>query len=259
MLQAFLTALALPPLLLVLLAGLGGWLAWRRAPRDTAPSRIVGRQRWGGALALAAALGLLLLATPMAAGLLRASLEREVVLAAAPGPPPAAIIILGGDTAYGQDGADVGPLSLERLRIGAALARRTGLPVLLTGGAGASRESPLSVLMAASLATDFGIVPRWIEPQAGDTHGNAVFSVAMLRASGISAAYVVTHAWHLPRALDAFGRLGFPVTPVPVILHATPDGRATSWMPRPDHWAVSWYALREWVGRLVYALRDGRG
>jgi uncharacterized SAM-binding protein YcdF (DUF218 family) len=246
-LQATLTALLLPPLLLVLLAGLGGWAAWRR-------------RRLGGLLALLAGLGLLLLATPMVAGLLLDTLEREVVpapAAAAPlGTPPGAIIILGGDWVRTRAGLDIGPFSLERLRAGAALARRTGLPVLVTGG-GLADEDPLAALMAASLVADFGITPRWIEPSANDTHENATFSVALLRAAGIESAHIVTHAWHLPRALAAFARLGFAATAAPVRLDAVPDGRLPSWIPRPDYLGRSWYALREWAGRLVYALRDG--
>jgi uncharacterized SAM-binding protein YcdF (DUF218 family) len=285
--------LLLPPLLLVLLAGLAGWAAWRR-------------WRPGGLLAMLAMLGLLLLATPMVAGLLLDSLEREVVPAprastgastgasvdaamgaftgapmdapmgppvaapvAAPGGAPGgaprvaplgasggAIIILGGDWVHTGSGPDIGAFTLERLRAGAALARRTGLPVLVTGG-GPPDEPPLAVLMAASLAADFGIAARWIEPRAADTHENAVFSVALLREAGIGSAHVVSHAWHLPRALEAFARLGFAATPAPVRLDAAPDGRLSAWLPRPDYWGRSWYALREWAGRLAYALRDG--
>jgi hypothetical protein len=36
-----------------------------------------------------------------------------------------------------------------------------------------------------------------------------------------------------------------------------PDGAASDWLPRPDHLARSWFALREWAGLLVYRLRDG--
>jgi hypothetical protein len=28
-------------------------------------------------------------------------------------------------------------------------------------------------------------------------------------------------------------------------------------VPRPDHLAMSWFALREWAGLLAYRLRDG--
>ena len=245
--QQFLSTLLLPPVgLLILMLPLLVALAWRDRRRSA----------WMG---LAASLLLLALATPEVSQWLRYSLEREVVghTAAAGQPSPGAIVILGGDTMQGGDGPDIGPLTLERLRAGAALARRTGLPILVTGGPNRrSADPPLAMMMAQSLAADFGMPARWREARARDTHDNAVFSAAMLRAEGIGAAYIVSHGWHLPRAVEAFDRLGYPVTPVPVRAAFAPDGSAGSWWPRADAWSLSWYTLREWVGRLVYALRD---
>ncbi|WP_135467457.1 YdcF family protein [Crenalkalicoccus roseus] len=216
-------------------------------------------RRAGGALAALAALLVLLLATPFAAGWLMASLEREVAAgAAAEGVRPGAIVILGAEVVRDRArGPEVGPLSLERLRAGAALHRTTGLPVLVTGGLLRPGEPSLAALMARSLAEDFGVEARWIEGRAGDTRENAAFSAAMLREAGIGAALVVTHGWHLPRALEAFAREGFPAHPAPLRLSRAPEGRPADWVPRPDHLAASWFALREWAGRLVYALRDG--
>ncbi|PWS34253.1 YdcF family protein [Falsiroseomonas bella] len=243
--QGVLTSLLLPPLLLVLFIVAAGLLAWR------------GR-RAAGALAAAAALGLLLLATPFAAGTLTHALERQAALAAPAGaPPPAAIIVLGGEMASGAGAPEVGPLTLERLRAGAALHRRTGLPLLVTAGPVAPGGPPLAELMARSLAEDFGVEVRWVENRARDTRDNAVLSAEMLRAEGIGAAYVVSHAWHLARAEAAFARLGFPVTGYPVRRERMPSGIASDWLPRPDHLARSWFALREWAGILVYWLRDG--
>jgi uncharacterized SAM-binding protein YcdF (DUF218 family) len=244
-LQGVLTSLLLPPLLLVLFVVAAGLLAWRG-------------HRAAGALAAAAALGLLLLATPFVAGTLTHALESRAALGAPPGgPPPAAIIVLGGEMASGAGTPEVGPLTLERLRAGAALHRRTGLPLLVTAGPVARGAPPLAELMAGSLAEDFGVTVRWVENRARDTRDNAVLSVELLRAEGIGSAYVVSHAWHLARAEAAFARLGFPVTGYPLRRERMPDGIASDWLPRPDHLARSWLALREWAGILVYRLRDG--
>lgn len=245
--QGLLTALLLPPTLLILLGLAGALLAWR------------GR-RWGAALAAAAAAGQFLLATPFVAGWLTISLEREAMRPSpADAPAPGAIIVLGGDRARGRDAPDVGAFTLERLRAGAALARRTGLPLLVTGGPLLPGDPPIAALMAQSLAVDFGLAARWIEPAARDTWENAAYSVALLRAEGIAAAYVVSHAWHLPRAREAFARQGFPTVPAPVGLRHPPGTAPSAWVARPDQAAESWYSLREWVGRLVYALRAAMG
>jgi uncharacterized SAM-binding protein YcdF (DUF218 family) len=246
--QQLLTALVLPPLGLVLASLLGGLLAWRG-------------WRPGGLLVMASALSLGLLSTPFVSGLLMESLEREVRLvpaaqAGGTARMPAAIVILGAEMAHGEEGADVGPMTLERLRAGAALHRRTGLPVLVTGGV-LSRDTPaIATLMQRSLETDFATPTRWVEAEAPDTRGNAQNSAVLLREAGIDTAYVVTHAWHLPRALEAFARAGIHGVAAPVRTGHMPDSAWTDWVPRPDHLSDSWFALREWVGRLVYAIRD---
>lgn len=238
-----LLALALPPVLLLLLAMLGGALAAR------------GRRRAGLGAALAA-LAVLLLATPAVAGLLRWSLEREVTPGAEAALPPAAIIVLGAELHQGRAGPEPGRMSLMRLREAARLHRVTGLPLLVTGGIVSPGAPPLAQLMAQSLAEDFGTPPRWIEPQATDTRQNATLSAALLEPIGIRSAYLVSHGWHLPRALAAFGRAGLVVLPIAVEAGAPRPPASSDWLPRPDHLMESWLALREWAGRLVYALRD---
>lgn len=246
--QGVATTLLLPPLLLVLvsIACALGLLVLRRGRRVLA------------AAVLAAGLGQVLLATPYVSASLRLGLQREVPRPSdAAAPSAGAIIVLSAEAVRTEDGEEVGPLTLERLRAGARLARATGLPLLVTGGpAGPGRPSHAE-LMARVLAEEFGLPVRWVEPRAPDTAGNARFSAAMLRAEGIGAAYAVTHAWHMPRALEAFAREGFTALPAPVRRDRAPEGILADWVPRPDHLGQSWLALREWAGRLVYALRDG--
>lgn len=248
-LQGLATTLLLPPLLLVLVT-LAAALIALALPRRRQP-----RGPW--VLVLLAATGQLLLATPYVSGHLRASLPVPPTPALPPGVMPGAVVILSAETVRSRDGVDVGPLTLERIRAGAALARRTGLPLLVTGGALGRGEPSVAALMAEVLRTDFGLEPRWIEAGAGDTRGNAVLSAAMLRADGVAAAHVVTHAWHMPRSLEAFARTGFPALPAPVRVEVAPRGGMRDFIPRADHFFTSWLMLREWAGRAVYALRDG--
>jgi uncharacterized SAM-binding protein YcdF (DUF218 family) len=146
-------------------------------------------------------------------------------------------------------------LTLERLRGGAALHRRTGLPILVTGGVLAPGDPPLAQLMAQSLAEDFATPARWVEARAMNTAQNARWSAELLGAEGITSALVVSHAWHLPRAMDAFAGGALTVTPAPLQIHRVSLSRLADWLPRPDHLAESWYALREWAGRVVHVVQ----
>lgn len=241
-LSAAAAVLLVPPVNLAALALAGVWLA-RRHPR-------AGRWLAGVSLVL-----LLLLALPVVAGTLLTSLERLP-----PAPPsaiPGAIIVLGGDVApvTGPERLEVGALTLQRLRAAAALARATNLPLLVTGGVVDPDGPPVADLMARSLAADFATPPRWIEPHARDTWQNARLSAALLRADGITAAYVVTHAWHMRRALLAFAGTGLVAVPAPL----PPDRvawRPGAFVPRVGAWRLSYFALHEWLGCAWYAWRQ---
>jgi uncharacterized SAM-binding protein YcdF (DUF218 family) len=242
------TILLVPPVNLAVLALAGVLLARRR---KRAGLWLAGL--WLAGLALGA---LVLLAVPVVAGTLLAGLERlpPPPPSATAGATPGAIIVLGGDVdaIEGPARVAIGALTLERLRAGAALARATHLPLLVTGGIVDRDGPPVATLMAASLAADFGIPARWVEPRSRDTWENARDSAAILRAAGIGSAYVVTHAWHMRRALIAFAATDLTVVPAP--LPATRVvWRPGSFIPRAKAWRTSYYALHEWIGCAWYA------
>lgn len=214
---------------------------------------IAGRKRrWGTGLLAAGFAGFYLTATPLVAALLLAPLDRYPPLAAEGELPAAdAVVILGAGRRYGareRGGDTVTAQGLERLRYGAWLAERTGRPVLVTGRSGAE--------MAEAMERSFGVGVRWIESVGRNTHENAVRSARLLRGAGIGRVYLVTHYWHMPRAVAAFRAAG--IEPVPAPLGFT---EAEPWyamlVPRPETPEVCRQALHEWVGRLWYRLRYG--
>jgi uncharacterized SAM-binding protein YcdF (DUF218 family) len=246
MLSAIATVLFVPPVNLVVIAFAGLALV------DSRP--VAGRR-----VVIAALAALLLLAVPVVAASLLAVLEFRISPVALPVPAAAqAIVILGGDAKQigpTQDETDIGPLTLERVRGGAALARATGLPVLTSGGEITVAGPPLSVLMARSLATDFGVTARWVETGANTTWQNAEFSAKILKREGIGTVLLVTHAWHMRRALIAFRAAGIDALPAPLPLDPPPHLTPAGLVPRMSAWQRSYFALHEWIGCAWYAVR----
>ena len=213
-------------------------------------------QRGGRPLALLLLAPLTLLSLPVVSLPLLASLDLPPD--AAPGmPPPAAIVILSADVYRTNIPGltSIGALTLEREREGAALHRATGLPILVTGGL-VNAPPPVAALMAASMQADFGIPVRWAETRSATTWENATFSAAILREAGIGRVYLVTHAWHMRRALLAFRRAGMPADPAPVHRDPWPRGELDEFLPRASAWISSYYAIHEWLGLLYYGLRS---
>ena len=220
------------------------------------------RRRFGRVLLAIGLAGLVLFAVPYVAETMLVALEQNI--GAGKGDPPGAIVILSGDEAETLENAlpgtpfayVVGSLTLERERAGAALAKRIGLPVLVTGGSIHKGAPPLATMMAASLHDDFGVSARWSETASLDTWENALKSAAILHDEGITSVFVVTHAWHMRRALIAFRRAGLRVVAAPVALDAPPPLDLEHLVPRARSWLTSYYALHEWIGCAWYALKS---
>jgi len=245
-LSALPTALIVPPLNLLLPCA-AGLVLMRWRPRA---GRMV---LWFGLA------GLLILSLPIVSDALLASLETDLPLAPPAGAPPGAIVILSAEAFRNGDVLDPGPLTLERIRTGAALQRRTGLPVLVTGGTVDGDADTVAAVMARSLADDFRVLVRWIEPAAQDTRENAVLAAAMLRADGVGSAYLVTHAWHMKRSVLAFAGTGVAVTAAPVRMDHIRTDDPSRFVPSVRSWQDSYYALHEWIGLGAAYLVPGRG
>lgn len=197
---------------------------------------------------------LLLLSLPFISSRLLISLEDEVPRTVA-GDPPQAIVVLSAETEHvlgpGPNRV-VGPLTLEREAAAAILARRTGLPVLVSGGMLWDDNIPLGALMATSMTQTFGVTPRWVEAQSRTTWENAEYSAALLAPLGIHSVYVVTHAWHMPRAILAFRHFGLNAAPAVVRW----DDTASGVLPNATAWLDSYFALHEWIGLGWYWMKE---
>jgi uncharacterized SAM-binding protein YcdF (DUF218 family) len=172
-----------------------------------------------------------------------------------------AIVVLGGGVQplapeYGEPQAALP--AAARLRYGAWLARQTRLPVAFAGGLGwgaadAQTLSEGEVARRAALQ-DYGLSLRWVDEQSRDTVENAQRLRTLLQKDGIQRIALVTHAWHMPRAVQAFERAGFTVTAAPMAFVLPRQNQVLEWLPSADGLASSRLVLKEWLGLRVARL-----
>jgi uncharacterized SAM-binding protein YcdF (DUF218 family) len=243
--RSTIAALVLPPTGFVVLILVGLLLrgGWRRFGR---------RLTWAGLIAL------ILVGMPAVSDSMLLALESDLPTTPPADRPPQAIVVLSAEairTHQEPSGARPGLLTLDRLRTAAMMHRRTGLPILVSGGVPGPGRPPLADVMAQSLDNDFQTPARWIEPKSADTWENARFSAEILRAEGITSIYLVTHSWHMRRAVLSFEATGLTVTAAPTSLDDPLEFHLDDFIPRAGGWQTGYYALHEWIGYAWYKLR----
>lgn len=248
-----LTALALPPVPLLVLLALAGALLWARR---AAGWLLLATGTAGLWLAGCAGFGDWLQATlldvpptlgpPQLQALQQASRARRDI----------AVVVLGaGREALAPEYA-AGSLareSLERLRYGVWLSRRIGAPLAFSGGVGHAQQGGASEAEVAMRIAreEFGRPLSWAETQSRDTRENASHTVAQLRQSDIGELVVVTHGWHMQRALRAFHRSAgdrLRITPAPMGLAPRVERPLLRWLPSAEGHAHVRHVLREALG-----------
>lgn len=174
------------------------------------------------------------------------------------------VLVLGAGTQpyspeYGE--AHLPPGSMERLHYGLWLGRQLQAPVMVSGGAGWSAgEGPLEAEVAGRIAArDYGRPLRWLETSSRDTRENARLSLQLLQREGITDVFLVTHGWHMRRALRAFadaaalGGSGARIVPAPMGMAAAKERPVLRWLPSPEGYRRVHQVLREMLGTLAGA------
>jgi uncharacterized SAM-binding protein YcdF (DUF218 family) len=174
---------------------------------------------------------------------------------------PIAILVLGGGLEPYAPEYGAGNLeyhSLERLRYGLWLSRETGLPVGFSGGVGWAQPdgTPEARIASPIAATEFGRPLKWLEEASRDTRENAALSVPLLRKSGIRHIVLVTHGWHMPRAVSAFEAVAgadMQIEAAPMGLAQRTTLSSLEWVPTSEGTVRVRAVLRELLGRAVGA------
>jgi uncharacterized SAM-binding protein YcdF (DUF218 family) len=164
---------------------------------------------------------------------------------AAAGRPGVIVLILGGGREavapeYGV--ASLTPLSLERLRYGVYVSRETGAPMMFSGGLGhAAEPGAAEAEVAAEIASREFLRPlRWTESKSRDTRENAHYSMDVLRELDVKHVVLVTHGWHMPRAVRAFkeaaarDKATWEIVPAPMGLAAEIERPLLRWTPSAE-------------------------
>ncbi|BCG65940.1 MAG: hypothetical protein methR_P3812 [Methyloprofundus sp.] len=147
--------------------------------------------------------------------------------------------------------------TLERVRYAAKIAKQTQLPILTTGGKVFDSDLPSEAeLMAKVLTDEFGQPVHWQEENSRNTAENASYTQDILIQEGISRIILVTHAYHMQRAVKQFQGQGFQVLPAPTVLLAHSDTlNILSFLPSASALQKSTLTLHEIMGIIWYELR----
>jgi uncharacterized SAM-binding protein YcdF (DUF218 family) len=234
----------MPPTILIALCPVAALLAFR-CPR------------LGMRLALAASLLLYLSAMPIFAQGLSRLLVTDAPTDAALRDAQA-IVVLGagihvGDGDRYPDRLDA--LSIERVAWAAELYRTLSLPIAVTGGRIKGATSSLGALMKQQLENNFGVPVTWTEELSRTTFENAEYTTRLLKQSGRDRVILVTHPWHMARAVWSFNRVGLEAISGPMPGWTVKSPGLAGFFPNLGALQQTFYDLHELLGLAYYRLR----
>ena len=162
-----------------------------------------------------------------------------------PAPPPQLILVLGGD--------------VERERVAGELAKRDGLPVLVSGGS----NPEYATWQFGRQGLDAGRVQ--LDYRATDTLSNFTSVVDELKRAKVRHVLLVTSSDHMARALlvgrMVAGSRGIALTPVEVPCgnRCTPEGERKVWGDgaRAALWVLTGRDLKRWAAEHFGPLLEG--
>lgn len=250
MLTTLIKTLLLPPALPLLMV-VSGFLVWSRYRYLARVSVLLG------------VCTLWVLSLPVVSAYLHQGLDSDYV-ATTPSVAPSgvqAIVVLGAGRHYraAEYGGDtLSHSALWRLRYGGYLAKRWGLPVIVSGG----NVRSFDVVSEADMGVDFlqnelNVDIAWPEGESRNTWENAHFTKKMLDKQGIHHVALVTHAYHMPRSVYAFQQAGLAVSPMPTgqLSQQSSPSYWLNWLPSAGALHISRLALHEYLGLLFYSLK----
>ncbi len=161
------------------------------------------------------------------------------------------IVVLGGG-AYNSGYLKAS--SYKRLITGFLLHRKTGRPLILSGGASIGTIPEAKVMR--DLLLEFGVDEEdiYADLRSRDTRENALQVREICKKVRYKKPILVTSAFHMPRAVMVFKNAGLSVVPYPTDFKFEGRYNLYSLFPKYSVFYDSSIAIREYIGLLFYRL-----
>jgi uncharacterized SAM-binding protein YcdF (DUF218 family) len=217
--------------------------------------------RFGRGLAFTALITIAVCAFSPLGGLLLRPIEDRFPAPAADLPAPTGIIVLGG--ALDEQLSDArGQIKLmeagTRLTTAVELIRRyPQARLIFSGGSGSLSDDYSEAKGVRRLWLSLGVPEERMsfEGKSRNTWENALFTRDLVKPKLGETWLIVTSAWHMPRSMGIFRKLGFDAIAYPVDYHTYGDSRdykLTSIVL--DELTMLNFAVHEWIGLAAYWL-----
>jgi uncharacterized SAM-binding protein YcdF (DUF218 family) len=213
---------------------------------------------WGRRLCVIGLAGFSLISVSPLGSLMLSPLENRFTRPAELATPPAVIVVLGGaiqpELSRARRQVSVNEAA-GRLTEALALARLyPSAKIVYSGCSAALGGGPCEADVAGRFFTSMGVAPDRVllERKSRNTQENALFTHELLAQTDGEVWLLVTSAFHMPRAMGAFRKVGLSVTPWPAAYLTPPHGFQFGQII--GGLRLSETALREWIGLLAYRL-----
>lgn len=215
------------------------------------------RRRAGFSCLVVGVLVLLLASSPTVSTRLWRSLESDAENTVKSDVTYDAVVLLGGVVSpMGTSPSETGwNESFERVLAtrDLLLSGRAKVAVLSGGALGGSLSSEAEYLATELKKLGVPEAQLVLETKALNTRENALFTKPLLETRGAQRVVIVTSAFHMRRALGCFRAVDLEVDALPVDWRVRELETDAHFAPRSEHLSLTSRALREWLGRAVYA------
>ena len=243
-------SIILPPTGLIVLAmvGIGMAMIWKKL---------------GLWVAFLSMLGVLLCSMPAVSAVIVNSLQTDPPIPAnelkkALAKADALVVLAGGRyTAAKEFGDDtVSSFTLERIRYAAWIVKRTGLPLIVSGGRVRDEDKSEAQLMREILQKEFIVIVDHVEEKSRTTYENAKYTAQFLKQNDLRKIALVTHAWHMPRTKAAFEFFDIEVIPAPTAFYGKDATQQFSdYLPSTNAFRQTGLAVHEIFSQWWYEIR----